>query len=147
MLPVPGACHAGPVSRPLALLATWLLATAVATALAWVAVREVTADVLPGPAVPVTVPGAPPASAGPDPTAPAEALQTVDLVGGSVTVRYGQGTTDLVSHTVAPGFTAELRATGPQRVDLRFRSDDHESRIVIDQEGGAPRVRPEEDDD
>lgn len=133
--------------RRLALLGTWLLATAVATALAWVAVRQVISDVVPPPAAaaiapPVTVAPAATAAA----TAVPETTQTVDVLGGSVTVRYGDGTTELVSHVAAPGYTADLRSSGPQRVDVRFRSEDHESRVVVDQEGGVPRVRPEEDD-
>ena len=136
------------MSRALVLLATWLVATAAATALAWVAVREVTADVLPAPATAV-VPPSPAPSTGPSqpPSAPAAVTQTYDLVGGSVTVRFIGAATELESHTVSPGFTAEVRAAGPERVEVRWRSDDHESRITIDQEGGTPRVRPEEEDD
>lgn len=131
------------MSRALVLLATWLVATAAATALAWVAVREVTADVLPAPATAVVPP-----SPAPAPSSDGAAVtQTYDLVGGSVTVRFAGSATELEAHTVSPGFTAEVRADGPERVEVRWRSEDHESRITVDQEGGAPRVRPEEEDD
>jgi hypothetical protein len=135
------------MSRALVLLATWLVATAAATALAWIAVREVTADVLPAPATAVVPPSVAPTTGPSEDAAPPAVTQTYGLVGGSVTVRFTGPATELVSHTVAPGFTAEVRAAGPERVEVRWESEDHESRIAVDQEGGAPRVRPEEEDD
>jgi hypothetical protein len=138
------------MSRRVALLGTWLMATVLATALAYVAVRQV-AFVQ---AAPVVAVPAPATEATPTPATEATPTSSgagdrrrVDLVGGSVTVRFGRGTTELVDATTARGFTIEVRSQGPERVDVRFRSDAHESRFTADQEGGVPDVRTEEDED
>jgi cytoskeletal protein RodZ len=74
-----------------------------------------------------TVTTAPPATTGTTTTGAAED-RTYDLTGGSVGVRFQNGTARLLWATPAAGFRAESHGGGDE-VDIRFRSDTHESRL------------------
>jgi hypothetical protein len=81
------------------------------------------------------------ATTGPTPTGAAED-RTYDLIGGSVGVRFENGTARLLWATPAAGFRAERRG-GDDDVDVRFRSDTHESRFRAFWDNG-PRAEVEE---
>ena len=70
--------------------------------------------------------------------------QSYDLVGGTVTVRYRDATTRLVQATPNSGFDLDVHDGGPGKVDVRFRSDRHESRLVARWDDGAPDPQTEE---
>lgn len=76
--------------------------------------------------------------------AAAERTEGYELTGGVVTVRYRSGTTRLVQATPNSGFIMEVHDRGPGKVDVRFRSDDHESRLVAEWRDGSPDVDREE---
>ena len=77
---------------------------------------------------------------------PQAAARTVgyELTGGSVTVRYRGTRTELVQATPKSGFVVDVHDSGPQKVEVRFRSDNHESRIVARVEDGEPDVDRDE---
>jgi hypothetical protein len=81
------------------------------------------------------------ATTGPAPTGTAED-RTYDLTGGSVGVRFENGTARLLWATPAAGFRAESHGGGDQ-VDIRFRSDTHESRLRAFWDNG-PQAEVEE---
>ena len=141
------------------LVGAWALATLVATLVAWAAVRQVTNQVSPTSLLPV--PAAvdvadlaseqpagdqqaeePEESEGPG-TAPA-VTEAYDLAGGVVTVRYRNGTARVVTATPNSGFDVDVNDGGPEKVDVRFRSDAHESRLVTRWRNGSPD--PERDE-
>ena len=138
------------------LVGIWVAATVAATVVASAAVRQVT-DVV-GPPAPLPLPAG--ASAAPQPTeeapvrpsasvAPAAAPQRTEsyrLVGGAVTVGFRAGATRLVQAAPASGFVVEVRDRGPGKVDVRFTSDRHESRIVVRWRDGRPDVERDERD-
>lgn len=105
---------------------------------------------------PTTAPGAtstsstssPPTSV-PATTAPAVSATTatIDSVGGQVAVRYDAGRVELVWARPKAGFEAEVHDAGPDSVEVRFRSDDHESRIRAFFSGGVPDREVREDGD
>jgi hypothetical protein len=78
---------------------------------------------------------------GPTPTGATED-RTYDLIGGSVGVRFENGTARLLWATPAAGFRAE-RHGGSDEVDVRFRSETHESRLRVFWDNG-PRAEVEE---
>ena len=79
----------------------------------------------------------------PEPTSTA----TYNLVGGWVTITYGPGVVELVGAAPNSGFSIEIKENGPDRVEVEFESDDHESRFRADETaGGTPELRIEEDD-
>lgn len=148
------------------LFGAWAVVTLSATLVAWAAVRQVTDEVSPAQTLPFpsavaladegATPPAPVAEqeqeqeqeeaaapARPAPEAPA-VTQAYDLTGGVVTVRYRGETTTLVSATPNSGFGVEVNDGGPGKVDVRFRSDRHESRLVTRWRDGAPDPQREE---
>ena len=70
--------------------------------------------------------------------------QAYTLTGGVVTVRYRGGSTTLVSATPNSGFGVDVNDSGPGKVDVRFRSDRHESRLVTRMRNGVPDPEQEE---
>ncbi len=82
-----------------------------------------------------------------DPTPEPTATATYNLVGGWVTIAYGPGVVELVGAAPNSGFSIEIKENGPDRVEVEFESDDHESRFRADETaGGTPELRIEEDD-
>lgn len=78
-----------------------------------------------------------------------ETTATIDSVGGQVAVRYVGGRVELVWARPKAGFEAEVHDAGPEDVEVRFHSDDHESRVRAFYAGGVPdrEVREQEDGD
>lgn len=70
--------------------------------------------------------------------------EAYELKGGVVTVRYSGSATRLISATPNSGFDVDVHDGGPGKVDVRFRSDDHESRLVTRVRDGAPEPQREE---
>ncbi|MGH9043073.1 MAG: hypothetical protein ACRDZ3_22905 [Acidimicrobiia bacterium] len=64
----------------------------------------------------------------PGATFPPPEDRTYQLVGGTVGVRFENGGARLLWATPKPGFSVES-SSGGDDVDVRFRSDDHESRL------------------
>lgn len=154
------------------LIGVWVLCTAAATLIAWAAVSQVAQEVSPQAVLPlpttaaiadVSATAAPSEDqqvakqqsartatevaddeAPPDEPAPQTATEAYDLVGGIVTVRYSGTSTDLVQASPESGFIADVKDQGPGKVDVRFRSDDHESRLVTRLRNGAPDPDVEE---
>ena len=70
--------------------------------------------------------------------------ETVDSAGGSVRVRIAGTTVTLLADTPAPGYTADVRASGPAEVEVRFRmgssgSTEHRIRLRVDSNGALQR--------
>jgi hypothetical protein len=94
-----------------------------------------------GEASTTTAPSTPaPATSAPTATAPAPGPVTLqyDSVGGSITVKLDNGALSLVSATPAGGFHIDSATDRADRVEVRFRSDTHDSRIRIDLVDGSP---------
>jgi cytoskeletal protein RodZ len=83
-------------------------------------------------------------SSGGSPPASSRQDRTYQLVGGSVGVHFENGAAHLLWATPATGFSVESRGHGSE-VDVRFRSDSHESRLRAFWETG-PQQEIEEDD-
>ena len=72
---------------------------------------------------------------------------TYNLVGGWVQIAYGPGIVELVGAAPNSGFSIEIKESGPDRVEVEFESDNHESKFRADETtGGTPEIRIEEDD-
>jgi hypothetical protein len=84
-----------------------------------------------------------PAADEPDQGEPA-LTESYNLTGGTVTVRYRGGATSLVEATPNTGYDVDVHDGGPGKVDVRFRSDSHESRLVARWEDGSPDAQREE---
>lgn len=140
------------------LLLSWILATALATGLAWLGVRAVANDV----AAPLPAPVAVPAGDGPtavdapvsegtsttasssDPTPTTSAdtpIRTFALTGGTATVRFSPERVEVLSAVPEPGYDADIdEDDGRTRVE--FESDHHRSRLEVWWNGGVRhRVR------
>lgn len=112
-----------------------------------------TADAAPTAAPPTA---APPPSPQPSPATtdpappPPTTVSTSSLssVGGSITVRLEGGVLELVSVDPASGFVVDQTNTSPDRVEVRFRADTHESRIEVTLVDGqmVPVVEERSDD-
>lgn len=96
----------------------------------------------PSSTVPPTEP--PATTVTPTPPTAAPTTETFSGSGGSVTVRLADGRLALVSYVPAAGFTAEVHDDSATRVEVRFRSDDHETVIRIDRVDGAMQPRVDE---
>ena len=71
-------------------------------------------------------------------TAPAAPVITQYVsIGGSITVKLQNGALSLVSTNPTAGFEIDSSTSRADRVEVRFRSNDHDSRIRIDLVGGA----------
>lgn len=77
--------------------------------------------------------------------------ETVDLIGGTVILSYGNGEVRVVSATPRPGFTYEAEHTGPVEVEVKFVSNDHKSKLEAHVDNGELRIdkeeEPHDDDD
>ena len=79
-------------------------------------------------------------------SAPPETLtSSYQVVGGTVTISYSPGVVNFVSAIPQPGFSTDLRDTGPDRVRVRFESEDHVSEFRAEWEGGELRITKDED--
>ncbi|MEQ1872759.1 MAG: hypothetical protein ABL953_03445 [Ilumatobacteraceae bacterium] len=66
--------------------------------------------------------------------------------GGTITVRLQGNNLTLVSYAAASGFSVEVQHSSGDRVEVRFESTSHETRIRIDLENGAMDPSVEEQD-
>jgi hypothetical protein len=130
----------------------WLVATAAAVGLGVLAVGVVTDSVtedrpdrLSAIAVrhALSVPPTP-TTASTAPRAPAAEDRTYQLVGGTVGVRFENAGARLLWATPKPGFRVESSGSS-DNVDVRFRRDDHESRLKAFWDNG-PQSEVEERD-
>jgi len=84
-------------------------------------------------------------------TAPPTEIRSYDLVGGSVSVEVGDRTVRLAGASPKPGFTMEVENSGPEKVEVEFHNDDHESHFTGKFEDGhfVPSIEEssEADDD
>ena len=94
----------------------------------------------PGPASPsdpATDVGSAPATTAPTTTstttpttttiAPTTEIRSYELIGGSVTVEVGNGTVGLAGASPKAGFSMDVENSGPEKVEVEFKSDHHES--------------------
>ena len=83
--------------------------------------------------------------------APATEIRSYELVGGLVSVEIGNETVRLAGASPKPGFTMSVENPGPEKVEVEFHNDDHESRFSGKFEDGEfePSIdeHEEEDDD
>lgn len=146
--------------RKLLFVASWLLATTLATAVALGAVQEATEQVSPNPRVRAVQAGAsasPPSSGPPSsiatntslatstttitptiedlPTSPpattGSSKKTYRVEGGTVTVKVSGNQVTLVSAVPSSGFAVEVEKNGPDEVKVEFESDESDSEIRI----------------
>jgi cytoskeletal protein RodZ len=75
--------------------------------------------------------------------------QTYDLIGGTVVLAVGNGVVNLAGATPRPGYTAELKHTGPEEVEIKFVGNDHKSRLDAKFKDGEldVKIKEESDDD
>ena len=59
-------------------------------------------------------------------------------------INVGDGVVTFDGAAPAVGFTMDVRSTGPNEVEVRFRSDDHESRFKADWNEGELRIDKDE---
>lgn len=155
--------HVG-MKRGFGIAAAWVAATLISVLIATAAVGSVrdrvtdeptaVATTSPGPSptgttvpptttTPPTTTSVPPATTTttvpPTTTTPPESRR-YDLIGGSVVALIGDGTVSLQSAVPAPGFSVEAKATGPDEVEVEFRSDEHRSKFKADWEDGELRI-------
>jgi len=115
---------------------------------------------------PTTVPTTTTPSADPEPTrtttttttspatttttsTPTTEVRSYELIGGSVSVEIGDGTVRLAGASPKPGFTMEVENSGPEKVEVEFHNDDHESQFTGKFEDGrfTPSIDESDDED
>jgi hypothetical protein len=107
-----------------------------------------TIDQTPAPSPSTPPPSSPPSTPSPTPPpTPAATTRTFSGVGGSITVRLQDGQLSLVGTAATGGFTVQVAQGSGQRVEVLFRSDDHETRIRVDVSAGAMDPDVDENDD
>lgn len=78
-------------------------------------------------------------------TAPPEAqTSSYQLIGGTVTISYSPGVVTFVTAIPQAGFSTELRETGPDRVRVRFESENHTSDFRAEWDGDELAVTENE---
>ncbi len=86
-------------------------------------------------------------------TPPSNQIRSYDLVGGSVTVEIGASAAVLAGASPKAGFNMEVEHDGPEKVEVEFKSTDHESKFSGEFKDGrfVPEIeesdRDEESDD
>jgi hypothetical protein len=73
------------------------------------------------------------------PTVPTSGLRTIRSAGGTVVVIVQGDALTLSAATPAAGFAADVRHSGPDKVEVRFERGDRETRIELEVEGGRLR--------
>jgi hypothetical protein len=83
--------------------------------------------------------------------APTSEIRSYVLVGGSVSVEIGDGVVRLAGASPNSGFTMEVEDSGPEKVEVEFHNDGHESKFSGEFEDGefVPSISESsgEDDD
>jgi hypothetical protein len=81
----------------------------------------------------------------PPPTTVASQTKTYELIGGTVTVRIGSGTVELVSLAPKTGFASKIKDDGPDKVKVTFTSNTHESKFEAEFEDGEYEFKIDEE--
>lgn len=76
-------------------------------------------------------------------TTPAQTT-SYTLVGGVVTIRSLPGVVNFISAVPQPGFSTDVRETGPDRVRIRFESEAHNSDFRAEWQGDELRITKNE---
>lgn len=81
--------------------------------------------------------------------APSTEIRSYDLVGGSVTVEVGSTTVNLSGASPKPGFGMDVENSGPEKVEVEFESEDHDSHFSAQFEDGVfvPQIEEEGHDE
>lgn len=79
--------------------------------------------------------------------APATEIRSYELIGGSVSVEFGDGIVRLAGASPKPGFTMDVEHTGPEKVEVEFRNGSHESKFSGKFEDGGFVPSISEDDE
>jgi len=66
------------------------------------------------------------------------------LVGGTVTVQRSGSSVTLISAVPASGFTADIEKAGPSKVEVEFKSENHESQFQAEVSSGVLEIDTEE---
>ena len=79
---------------------------------------------------------------------PSTEIRSYDLDGGSVSVEIGDGTVRLAGASPKPGYTMEVEHPGPEKVEVEFHNNDHESHFSAKFEDGSlvPSIRETDDE-
>ncbi len=155
-------------------IASWVVASIIATSVAMAAVSSVTANVTDSPSATLagdsfdddtttsttipdddddddtttstTIPGEDDDDTTTSTTAAPIPTETVtyQLVGGWVRVTVGQGFVDLEGAAPSPGFSMKLESESGTEVRVRFESNDHRSEFEAKWEGGELEIEIEE---
>jgi hypothetical protein len=78
-------------------------------------------------------------------TTQALSYETVDLVGGTVTLSYGNGEIRVVSAVPRPGFSYEAEDTVGTEIEVKFISNDHKSKLEAHLDSGELKIDKEEE--
>lgn len=81
--------------------------------------------------------GSNPTSSPPETTAVSPTTSVFSGDGGTITVRLQDGALTLVSYTTTSGFSTDIQHSSGDRVEVRFESSSHRTRIRIDLESGS----------
>ena len=76
---------------------------------------------------------------------PSTEIRSYGLVGGSVTVEVGASTVRLAGASPKAGFSVEVENAGPEKVEVEFKSDDHESQFSGEFKDGVFVTKIEEE--
>lgn len=90
--------------------------------------------------------GSGPTTSPPTTGAPSPITTVFSGEGGSITVRQQNGALSLVSYTAAAGYSVDIQHSGGDRVEVRFESPSHRTRIRVDLTNGAMSPAIEETD-
>ena len=99
-------------------------------------------------AAPATTTTSAPATTTTTTNAPSTEIRSYELVGGSVSVEIGDGTVRLAGASPKPGFTMEVESPGPEKVEVEFHNDNHESDFSAKFEDGrlVPSISESDDE-
>ncbi len=70
---------------------------------------------------------------------------TYTLIGGTVTLSFGNGEVRVASVAPNAGFDADIEKSGPIEVEVDFESNDHKSELSAKVENGELKVETEEE--
>jgi hypothetical protein len=112
---------------------------------------DVSTTTTPSPA-PTTTTTTPPTTTPPTTTPPttttgppATEIRSYELIGGSVTVEVGPNTVRLAGASPKAGFSMDVENSGPEKVEVEFKSESHESHFSGRFEDGAFVPKNEEE--
>ena len=80
-----------------------------------------------GPPEPTTTTTTPPTTTTTTTSPPATEIRSYDLVGGSVTVEVGGDSVRLAGASPKAGYSMDVENSGPEKVEVEFKSEHHES--------------------